>query len=53
MFAALRPLIPVIPRAGVQLFTGLSDDPFYFCTISNNASAFISDFSNLSFFLVH
>lgn len=31
-----RPLIPVIPRAGVQLFTGRSDDPFYFCTISNN-----------------
>ena len=40
--------ISVIQFVGIQLFTVLPYNPFYFCEIMSNVPIFISDFSNLS-----
>lgn len=40
------------PIVWIQLLTVLSYNAFYFCGIGGNAPTFISDFSNLSLFLL-
>ena len=40
--------VPVIQFVGIQLFTVLPYNPFYFCEIRSNVPTFISDLGNLS-----